>query len=149
MLRHCQPTAWQLRIHESNKNQFPLVHSPVSMRKLHRRQNKLTASCKQAADSWKLLLLLLARLVYKYRNKHLKILLKLFHNLRLFDAKPLSWQCSCSPILLFRLLVQVCANSIAKPHYSFYPCERNFPTAITTEKGDHTNVLFPTSLFVC
>lgn len=34
----------------------------------------------------------MVRLVYKYRNKHLKILLKLFHNLRLFDVKPMSCQ---------------------------------------------------------
>jgi len=48
----------------------------------------------------------MVRLVYKYRNKHLKILLKLFHNLRLFDVKPMSCQSSARfPINLSILLL--------------------------------------------
>lgn len=90
---------------------------------------------------------LLVMLVYKYRNNHLKILLKLFYNLRLFDARHPAMQlcsvlfssvqfgevqfCSLSLWVWLGLLLlffphEVCANSIAKPHYSLYPLKGIF-----------------------
>jgi len=84
---------------------------------------------------------LLVVLMYKYRNNHLKILLKLFYNLRLFDARESSPRVIVIVILIV-LVVWVwtaflSARSMCKFHckatlfsLSF---ERNFPSAITSE----------------
>lgn len=101
-------------------------------------------------------------LVYKYRNNHLKILLKLFYNLRLFDARhPAMQLCSLlfssvrfSSVLFFCYAV---AWGLAWPAFAFlsarsmckFHCkatlfslsfERNFPSAITSDSENADSV---------
>jgi len=102
----------------------------------------------------------MVRLVYKYRNKHLKILLKLFHNLRLFDVSqcPASGQCSssssCFPIIL------ACPSSI--PSMCKFHCKatlfllslrKEFSNCNNNREKETARIPyqspFPTSLFVC
>lgn len=97
---------------------------------------------------------LLVMLVYKYRNNHLKILLKLFYNLRLFDARHPAMQ-FCS--LRWGSVLFVVAWGLAWPAFAFlsarsmckFHCkatlfslsfERNFPSAITSDSENADSV---------
>lgn len=97
---------------------------------------------------------LLVMLVYKYRNNHLKILLKLFYNLRLFDARHSAMQL-CS--LRWGSVLFVVVWGLAWPAFAFlsarsmckFHCkatlfslsfERNFPSAITSDSENADSV---------